>query len=446
VDPAAAISKGPHPKKTKKHPKKKQKSTSMFVIDAAKFRDTGSVEQSVVAFRGSGFRPKGETGKAFFPPMNANVKLKVKAEGPGVLLYLEKNQVAIPESFDWRTQADLVPVQDQGPCGSCWAVSSATSMSDQWTIQKKQPSVLLAANSFTNCITGEDCQMGGSMEDAGIQASMQGVLPDSCWTYSCNCVAQVDDEHPGSPQCRVPPSKQCPKVFTQKDSVRSALVLTPAATSAGKAIPESLSDIDIPGTLALIQTSLITRGPLVTGFRVPGSLLDPFPNDPDYIFRNQRNNYVGWHAVCIVGYGKDPSGKLFWIIRNSWGSDWGDLGFFKVYAYDPEFPQNNDGYDIPVFPSETTAQATWNSKLEVLGPKLVVNPKVLVQEMFDAGAQGGVTLWWMDRMDSGPDFAARAPARSPTIALEWGLFTLLILLLLILGFWMFRNHNGLEKG
>jgi C1A family cysteine protease len=37
------------------------------------------------------------------------------------------------------------------------------------------------------------------------------------------------------------------------------------------------------------------------------------------------------HAVDIVGYGLDaPSGKLFWLMRNSWGSSWGDQGYFKL--------------------------------------------------------------------------------------------------------------------
>ena len=53
------------------------------------------------------------------------------------------------------------------------------------------------------------------------------------------------------------------------------------------------------------------------------------PNDDIYSDVNCVAKYKGNHAVVVVGYGTENS-QDYWIIKNSWGENWGSDGFIRI--------------------------------------------------------------------------------------------------------------------
>ncbi|MDQ1288814.1 MAG: hypothetical protein QG622_2380 [Actinomycetota bacterium] len=73
------------------------------------------------------------------------------------------------------------------------------------------------------------------------------------------------------------------------------------------------------------RTWLATNGPVLTGVQVDESWMNA-PRDGTMITDFRPETVRGGHAVCVVGYREDGA----FIVRNSWGTSWGDSGFAYV--------------------------------------------------------------------------------------------------------------------
>ncbi|XP_034230533.1 cathepsin B-like [Thrips palmi] len=67
-----------------------------------------------------------------------------------------------------------------------------------------------------------------------------------------------------------------------------------------------------------------THGPVEASFDV----YEDFLSYKSGVYRYLAGDFVGGHAVRILGWGQEK-GVKYWLIANSWNTDWGEKGFFK---------------------------------------------------------------------------------------------------------------------
>jgi C1A family cysteine protease len=68
---------------------------------------------------------------------------------------------------------------------------------------------------------------------------------------------------------------------------------------------------------------LSTTGPMVACMAV----YRDFFSYRSGVYRHTSGDLAGYHAICAVGYSEEEN---CWICKNSWGTDWGDAGWFKI--------------------------------------------------------------------------------------------------------------------
>jgi len=72
---------------------------------------------------------------------------------------------------------------------------------------------------------------------------------------------------------------------------------------------------------------MFTSGPIETAFHV----FKDFMSYTSGVYVRQSDDYLGGHAVKVIGWGYDATSKLnYWIAQNSWGASWGMNGMFWI--------------------------------------------------------------------------------------------------------------------
>ncbi|NYT07037.1 MAG: surface layer protein B [Methanomicrobiales archaeon] len=229
---------------------------------------------------------------------------------------------SLPSRFDLRTQGKLTPVKDQGTCGSCWAFSTFASLES-------------------------------------------GLLPQETWDFSENNMKNTHGYDLASCQggnalmATAYLTRGSGPLLEQNDPYKpiqvSSLTTTVPNTAAVKLIEEVLF---IPGRSNAGDNQNIKQALMQYG-----AVYSTIHWEESYYASSSASYYYGGssrgnHAVTIVGWDdtydrsrfpyRAPGNGAF-IVKNSWGSAWGEKGYFYVSYYDTSI-----GLDNAVFLSEST--------------------------------------------------------------------------------------------
>ena len=204
---------------------------------------------------------------------------------------------AAPDSFDWRDKGLVTPVRDQGMCGSCWAFSTVANLEGLY-YKLKGVAVDLSEQILVDCDTYDSACNGGLMEYAFQWIKENGMETEEDYPYT---------GYKGT--CKADPSKYIDmKVTGWKKLGSSTSTWSPVDE---EEIKEFLYET---GPLAIA----LNANPLQT---YSGGILDKTSSQCPVSGIN--------HAVTLVGYGAE-SGVDYWIVKNSWGANWGENGYFRI--------------------------------------------------------------------------------------------------------------------
>jgi C1A family cysteine protease len=192
----------------------------------------------------------------------------------------------LPASIDYRTLGCVGPVRDQGRCGSCWAHSIADAVGGALA-KSGRPYIDLSVQQLLDCST-QDYGCGGGDTISGAEfVQRRGLMNESAYLYAA--IAGT---------CRY---------------------RTAAATA------HISGHLLLPNDERALAAALTTHGPLSAAINASPSSMQ-FYSTGIYRDRSCTGTMASLnHAVVLTGYTRDS-----WILKNSWGSDWGRQGYLYL--------------------------------------------------------------------------------------------------------------------
>jgi cathepsin X len=235
------------------------------------------------------------------------------------------NLVELPDSFDWRDvngkSFASVPRNQHIPhyCGACWAFASLSTLNDRIKIMRKDawPEIVLSPQHMLSCSTGGSC-FGGNHFLAFKWLTEAGVSDETCAPYLAKDYTTVTKDAWGKTRHE----HHCTAERVCKDCQHDG---TCGAVHNPKKY--GISEYGEVKGEANIMAEIKARGPVACGVAVTDSFMKEYKGG---IFEDMTGEHKIRHVVSLLGWGVAADGTKYWVGRNSWGTYWGENGFFKI--------------------------------------------------------------------------------------------------------------------
>lgn len=225
-----------------------------------------------------------------------------EAEGFKKFVLKDGEERVARESCDWRKVGAVTAVKEQHKCGSCWAFATTALLEFKFRRDRNiSVAIPLSEQVLFDCTEHPfkwgaivpKCYRGGNLPRAMKFAQKYGVRLESTNPYRAS-----------GGKCDL--SQRFFKLYDMEIW----------------SIDDKNEDT--------IKEAVYRYGPISCALEIPASSFEKYDGKRVYGCKRSMWEIVAYHAVSIVGYGTDPQEGDYWIVRNSWGSKWGENGYMRM--------------------------------------------------------------------------------------------------------------------
>jgi uncharacterized repeat protein (TIGR02543 family) len=271
-----------------------------------------------LSVRGVGTFSRADTAAATTPAESSVESLSPSTTRPGS---------GYPTAFNWCNYGGCTPIKDEGSCAGSWAFSTVGVLESQIKLQ----------------------------DGISTDLSEQYLLSCNSDLWDCDGGWFAHDYH----EWKVPPGEPEAGAVHETDFLyeeRKTRCSPPHAHHetivSWHYVQDQWSNLDP----AAIQDAILNHGPVATGICVGTAF-------QDYVGGVFNSDECGTrnHAVILVGWDDNQGANGVWILRNSWGEDWGEDGYMRIEygTSDVGYAANYVVYSPPCYSLRLSAQPDW---------------------------------------------------------------------------------------